>query len=406
MKNVIVIGGGASGMMAASIAAREGKSVTLIEKNDKLGKKLFITGKGRCNVTNAVDIKQFMDNIPGNKSFLYSALYTFSNYDLMDFIESFGVKLKIERGNRVFPKSDKSSDIIKAFERSLSKYKVNIVLSTKVDDIIIKDGRTAGVIANGHKISSDSVIVSTGGVSYPLTGSTGDGYEFARKSGHHIVKLRPSLVPLETVEDWVPSLQGLSLKNVSISLEHDGKTIFQDFGEMLFTHFGLSGPIILSCSRYVTDFPLNSTELAIDLKPALSFEKLDTRILGDFKKYSRKHFENSLGDLLPRKLIPVIVSLSKIDGKKEVDQITKEERLRLVNLLKGLKIRIKGTRSLDEAIVTAGGVSVKEINPSTMESKLVSGLYFTGEMIDVDALTGGYNLQIAFSTGYSAGLNC
>lgn len=405
MKRVIVIGGGASGMMAASIAAREGKSVTLIEKNEKLGKKLFITGKGRCNVTNAVDMEQFMDNIPGNKSFLYSALYTFDNYQLMDFIESFGVKLKVERGNRVFPQSDKSSDIIKALERSLTKYKVNVILNSRVDDIIIEGGKAVGVVVNGQEMYCDSVIVSTGGMSYPLTGSTGDGYRFAKKAGHSVIPLRPSLVPLETNNDWVPGLQGLSLKNVSIKLIYKDQTIFESFGEMLFTHFGVSGPIILSCSRYVTYLPQNSASISLDLKPALSFEELDRRIQSDFQKYSRKHFENSLDDLLPKKLIPVIVKLSKIDGKKEVNQITKNERARLTGLLKNIEIGIKGTRPFNEAIITAGGVSVKEINPSTMESKLIKGLYFTGEVIDVDALTGGYNLQIAFSTGYCAGLN-
>lgn len=406
MKKVIVVGGGASGMMAAAIAAREGKDVTLIEKNEKLGKKVYITGKGRCNVTNAVDMRQLMDNIPGNKNFLYSAFHTFDNYMLMEFIESQGIKLKIERGNRVFPESDKSSDIIKAFERVLKKNKVKIMYNTKVDDIIIKDKKAAGVICAGNEIYCDSLILATGGLSYPSTGSTGDGYRFAKKAGHTIVKLRPSLVPLETVEEWVHDLMGLSLKNIGIKVLIDNHVVYNDFGEMLFTHFGLSGPVILSASRFVSDKLPGDVKISINLKPALSADKLDKRVQADFIKYSRKFYKNSLDDLLPQKLIPVIIKLSGIDENKPVNQISKEERLRLVKLLQDLQLTIKSTRSFNEAIITAGGVSVKEINPSNMESKLISGLYFTGEVIDVDALTGGYNLQIAFSTGYCAGLYC
>ncbi len=406
MKNVIVVGGGASGMMAAVSASMNGKSVTLIEKNDKLGRKLFITGKGRCNLTNAAEIDELIDNVISNKSFLYSVFYTFSNFQLMDFIESCGVKLKIERGNRVFPSSDKSNDIIKAFERCLKKYNVKILLNTKVDGVIIDNGAAKGVICGKNRYYGDSVIISTGGLSYPLTGSTGDGYKFARAAGHTVMPLKPSLVPLVAKEDWVSRLQGLSLKNVAINVSHKGKIIYKDFGEMFFTHFGISGPIILSASRFITDVLPEEVKVTIDLKPALSLEQLDKRIQSDFGKYSRKEFKNSLNDLLPQKLIPVIVDLSGIYGSKEVNQITREERLNLSRLLKGLSLTVTGTRSFNEAIVTEGGISVKEINPSTMESKIVENLYFTGEVIDVDALTGGFNLQIAFSTGYCAGLYC
>jgi predicted Rossmann fold flavoprotein len=337
---------------------------------------------------------------------MYSAFYTFSNYQLMDFIEKLGVKLKIERGNRVFPESDKSSDIIKAFERCLNTNNVNIMLNTKVDDIIIEDGRAKGVICGNKVYNCDSLIISTGGKSYPLTGSTGDGYRFAGKAGHSIQKIRPSLVPLVVEEDFIKELQGLSLKNVSIKVLHKSKTIYEEFGEMLFTHFGLSGPIILSASRFVSDRLPDNIKVVINLKPALTPEQLDKRIQKDFLSFSRKQFKNSLDELLPQKLIPVIIRLSGIDGDKQVNSITKEERLRLINTLREFTFNIKDTRPINEAIVTAGGVSVKEVDPSTMESKLVKGLYFTGEVLDVDALTGGFNLQIAFSTGYCAGLYC
>jgi len=406
LKKVIVIGGGASGMMAAVIASREGKSVTLIEKNEKLGKKLFITGKGRCNLTNAVEIDGLINNIPGNGKFMYSSFYTFSNYDLMEFMESLGVKLKIERGNRVFPVSDKSSDIIKAFEKYLLRQNVNIMLKTRVDDILIDNENIRSVVCGGKEIYCDSLIIATGGKSYPLTGCTGDGYRFAEKAGHKIVKIRPSLVPLVAKEDWVKDLQGLSLKNVSIQLTHKSKVIYDDFGEMIFTHFGVSGPIILSSSRFVIDKLPESVFLSINLKPGLTAEELDKRIQSDFEKYSRKLFKNSLDDLLPQKIIPIIIRLSNIKEDKEVNQITRDERQQLVNLLTNLTMTITDTRNIDEAIITAGGVSVKEIDPYTMESKLVKGLHFAGEVVDVDALTGGFNLQIAFSTGYCAGLNC
>lgn len=405
MKKVIVAGGGASGMMAAVAASNAGKEVTIFEKNDKLGKKLFITGKGRCNLTNSGDMDIFMENIPGNNHFLYSAFYTFFNSDIMNFMESNGVKLKVERGDRVFPQSDKSSDVIKAFERSLFANNVNIKYNSNIDDIIIENRKIKGVISRGKEYLCDSLIVACGGMSYPLTGSTGDGYSFAKKAGHSIAELRPSLVPLVVEEDYIKDLQGLSLKNVSVKILCRGKTVFKDFGEMLFTHFGLSGPIILSSSRFAVDKLPMGVMAVINLKPALSEEQLDKRIQRDFEKYSRKMFKNSLDDLLPQKLIPVIIKLSGIDGDKEVNQVTKDERIRLVKLLQNMTFHIKDTRPFDEAIITAGGVSVKEIDPSTMESKLVKGLYFAGEVLDVDALTGGFNLQIAFSTGYCAGLN-
>jgi flavoprotein, HI0933 family len=406
MKRIIVIGGGASGMMAAAIASGQGKEVTLLERNEKLGKKLFITGKGRCNVTNSSDMDTFMDNIPGNSNFLYSALYTFSNTDLISFMENLGVKLKVERGNRVFPQSDKSSDIIRALEKLISRNNVKVMYNTKVDDILIVDGQIKGVVCKDREIFCDSLIIATGGKSYPLTGSSGDGYRFAEKAGHSIKKIRPSLVPLVVEEPYIKELQGLSLKNVSVKVIHNDKVIYTDFGEMLFTHFGLSGPIILSSSRFIVDRLPGDVKVVINLKPALDDDSLDKRIQRDFQKYLNKFFKNSLDDLLPQKLIPLVIRLSGIDENKEVNQITKEERKKLVKILSELTFHIKETRPINEAIITAGGVSVKEIDPSTMESKFVKGLYFAGEVIDVDALTGGFNLQIAFSTGYLSGLNC
>ncbi|KPU44859.1 tRNA uridine 5-carboxymethylaminomethyl modification enzyme MnmG [Oxobacter pfennigii] len=405
MNNIIVIGGGAAGMMASLIAAKEGKKVILIEKNEKLGKKVYITGKGRCNITTSLEIEEIMSNIPGNSSFLYSALYTFSNHDLMNMIEDMGVKLKIERGNRVFPESDKSSDIIKAFENHLKKHDVNIMFNSEVSDIIIVNNEIKGVILNNRELPCDSVIIATGGMSYPLTGSTGDGYKFAKKAGHTVTKIRPSLIPLTAKEEWVKKLQGLSLKNASVNVSFKNKVIFEQLGEMIFTHFGVSGPIILSASRFVVDRLPDEVKLSINLKPGLTFEQLDKRVQKDFEIYSNKMFKNSLDSLLPQKMIPVIIELSGIHENKEVNQITRDERISLVKLLQNLTLTITCTRPIKEAIVTAGGVSVKEINPSTMESKIVKGLYFAGEVIDVDGLTGGFNLQIAFSTGYCAGLN-
>ncbi|MBE6068156.1 MAG: NAD(P)/FAD-dependent oxidoreductase [Clostridium lundense] len=401
MSKVIVIGGGPAGIMSA-ITAAENHDVILIEKNEKLGKKLFITGKGRCNVTNAKDIGEFFDYIPGNPEFLYSSLYTYTNENVMNFFESLGVKLKVERGDRVFPESDKSSDIIRGLEQELIKRNVNVKLNAKVKDIILDEGKIAElVLQDDSHIKGDYFILATGGASYPQTGSSGEGFNFAKKAGHKIIPLKPSLVPIELEDEWVKELQGLSLKNVEVKIKKGNKVIYKEFGEMLFTHFGISGPIVLSSSRFVESN--SSMQAVIDLKPALSEEELDKRIQKDFTKYINKDFKNSLDDLLPKKLISVIIKLSSIPEDKKVNSITKEERKSLVYLIKNLTSNIKGLRPLAEAIVTAGGVNVKEIDPSTMKSKLVDNLYFAGEVIDVDAYTGGYNIQIAFSTGYLAG---
>lgn len=401
MSKVIVIGGGPAGIMSA-ITAAENHDVILIEKNEKLGKKLFITGKGRCNVTNAKDIGEFFDYIPGNPEFLYSSLYTYTNENVMNFFESLGVKLKVERGDRVFPESDKSSDIIRGLEQELIKRNVNVKLNAKVKDIILDEGKIAElVLQDDSHIKGDYFILATGGASYPQTGSSGEGFNFAKKAGHKIVPLKPSLVPIELEDEWVKELQGLSLKNVEVKIKKGTKVVYKEFGEMLFTHFGISGPIVLSSSRFVESN--SSMQAVIDLKPALSEEELDKRIQKDFTKYINKDFKNSLDDLLPKKLISIIIKLSSIPEDKKVNSITKEERKSLVYLIKNLTSNIKGLRPLAEAIVTAGGVNVKEIDPSTMKSKLVDNLYFAGEVIDVDAYTGGYNIQIAFSTGYLAG---
>jgi predicted Rossmann fold flavoprotein len=406
--DVIVIGGGPAGMIAAGTAASMGKLTMLIEKNEKLGKKLFITGKGRCNVTNSADFDEFMKNIPRNSKFFYSSFNSFSNYDLIELLEALGLKTKVERGGRVFPQSDKSSDVIKALERYLSKYNVEVRLNSKLLGIKQEDGAVSGVLLdNGQFLECNSVIICTGGVSYPQTGSTGDGYEIAKEAGHSISELMPSLIPLVAEEEFIKDLQGLSLKNVSIKAISDGKVVYEDFGEMLFTHYGLSGPIILSASFYVSDYLRRKKEIKIDidLKPALSEEELDKRIIRDFEKNINKQFKNSLNELMPQKLIPVFLSLAGIDESKEVHQITKNERKTLVKLLKHFTVTVSGTRPIEEAIVTSGGINLKEINPKTLESKLVKGLYFAGEIIDLDAFTGGFNLQIAFSTGYAAGFN-
>lgn len=406
-RKIIVIGAGAAGMMAAGRAAFNGNEVILIEKNNILGKKILISGKGRCNITNNTDIDGLIENIPGNGRFLYSSFYTFSNRDIIDFFEENGLKTKVERGQRIFPVSDKAKDVVVALEKYLKKGKVKILLKVSVNKIKTKSGKVYSVILeNGEEILCDGVIICTGGISYKGTGSTGDGYKFAKNLGHTVKTLRPSLVPLVAKENFLKELQGLSLKNVAIKIiNKDNKKIYDDFGEMIFTHFGVSGPIILSASRHILDYEYKDVKLLIDLKPALSEEKLDERLRRDFEKFTRKQFKNSLGELLPQKMIPVVIKLSGILPEKFVNQITKEERKKLVQLLKGIEITITGSRPIEEAIVTVGGVSTEEINPSTMESKLVKGLYFAGEVIDLDGYTGGFNLTIAFSTGYLAGMN-
>lgn len=403
MAKVIVIGAGPAGMMAA-ISASENHDVTLLEGNERLGKKLFITGKGRCNVTNAKDIGEFFEFIPGNPYFLYSALYTYTNIDVMNFFENAGVKLKVERGSRVFPNSDKSSDIISGLSRSLSEAGVKVRLHSKVIDVIFNNNKIESVILeDGFKISGDYFIITTGGKSYPLTGSTGIGFDLAQKMGHTIVEPKPSLVPIEIEDAWVRELQGLSLRNIELKIKNQKskKLVYSNQGEMLFTHFGISGPLVLSGSRFITDEA--KFEISLDLKPALDDKQLDLRLQKDFKKYQNKDFKNSLDELLPKKLIPIIIKLSGINENKKVNSITKEERKMLLNLLKNLTFKVKGLRDIKEAIVTAGGVSTKEIDPSTMQSKIINNLYFAGEVIDVDAFTGGYNVQIALSTGYLAG---
>lgn len=401
MGKVIIIGGGPSGMMAAIAASKENE-VILLERNEKLGKKLFISGKGRCNVTNSKDISEFFDYIPVNSNFLYSALYTYTNSDTINFFESHGVKLKTERGDRVFPCSDKSSDIISCLQDQLMKNGVQIKYNSRVKKFLHNNKHIQGVVLdNDSVIYGDHFILCTGGMSYPITGSTGDGYNISKELGHTIVKPVPSLVPLEIKENWVKELQGLSLKNVEINLYNKNKLIFNDFGEMLFTHFGISGPIVLSASCAIKN--CSNITCKINLKPALSPDELDKRIQADFSKYINKAFKNSLNELLPQKLIPVIVSLSNIDPDKKVNSITKEERLNLVNVLQNLTMTVKGFRPIEEAIVTSGGIDVKEIDPSTMKSKLINNLYFAGELIDIDAYTGGFNIQLAFSTGYLAG---
>jgi len=406
MKKVIVIGAGPAGMMAAISAAKNNNEVILLDGNEKVGKKLFITGKGRCNVTNSKDISEFFDYIPGNPHFLYSALYSYTNEDTINFFESQGIKLKSERGGRIFPASDKSSDIIKGLIKELKKSNVEIKLNSKVTNIKFSNNTIEEVeINNSYSIKGNHFIIATGGVSYPLTGSTGDGISFSKILGHNIIKLKPSLVPIEIMDLWIRDLTGLNLKNIEISLlnENNKKPLYKNQGEMLFTSYGLSGPIILKASRYIEKN--NNYTLLLDLKPALSYEDLDKRIQKDFKKYINKNFKNSLDELLPQKLIPTIIRLSNINEDKKVNEITKEERKYLVNLIKGVKMKIKGLRPIEEAIVTSGGVDTLEIDPSTMKSKLVSNLSFAGEVIDVDAFTGGYNVQIALSTGYLAGSN-
>lgn len=408
MDSCLVIGAGAAGLMAASTAAERGLDVTVVEKNDRPARKVMITGKGRCNVTNnCTMINDLVDNVPTNGRFLCSAFSAFMPYDVMEMFESLGVPLKIERGNRVFPVSDKAVDIVDALEKKRKNSGAKLVKGT-VKQILTEDGRVIGVeLESGEKLFANSVVIATGGLSYPLTGSTGDGYELAKKVGHTVTELKPSLVALTCHENFCMDLQGLSLRNVSITVvdTEKYKEIYRDFGEMLFTHFGVSGPMILSASAHMRDMKKRKYEIHIDLKPALNYKQLDERVQRDFREESNRNFINALDKLLPKKLVPVIVRLCGVKPATKVNQITKEQRARLVNLLKDLKVTVMGFRPIEEAIITSGGISVKEISPKTMESKICKGLFFAGEVIDVDAYTGGFNLQIAFSTGKLAGLN-
>ncbi len=408
MGKVIIVGGGAAGMLAAVSCARKGNKVSLYEKNEKLGKKLFITGKGRCNITNACDAEEFLDHVVGNPRFLYSAFYNFTNLDMMELLAELGLPLKTERGNRVFPKSDKSSDVIKTLSKEMQRLGVEVFLNTPVKDILVEDGSVRGVLLQkGERREGSSVLIATGGLSYPSTGSTGDGYLFARKLKHTITDLAPGLVPFETKESFVKELMGLSLKNVSVRIiDGRGKVLYSDFGEMLFTHFGVSGPILLTASSHVTKaLAKENLTLSIDLKPALTKEQLNARILREIEENKGKQMKNLLGALLPSSLVPVMLSYIGLSPERRGDELSREERLALVDCLKAFLLTITGFRDYKEAIITRGGVSVKEVNPSTMESKLVKGLYFAGEVLDVDAHTGGFNLQIAWSTAYLAGQN-
>lgn len=406
---VVIIGGGPAGMLAAISAASRENEVTILEKMETLGRKLCITGKGRCNITTSLPMEEFIKNVPGNGKFLYSAIKNFTNQDIIDLLNEEGLKTKTERGNRVFPITDKAQDVLNALIKRMKKLQVEIITNAKVDKIIIDSNNKVKALQVGNKIyEADKIVLATGGKSYPGTGSTGDGYNIAKELGHTITEIRPSLAPLvaeKEDKEICQKLQGLSLKNVGIKIINENKEIYQDFGEMIFTHFGVSGPTILSGSAHLVRKNINGTKIIIDLKPALTEEKLDERILRDFTKQKNKEYKNSLNDLLPQKIIPVIVDLSQIQGDKKVNEITKEERKRLVKLLKKFEIRIEGFRGIEEAIITAGGINIKEINPKTMESKKIKGLYFAGEIIDVDAYTGGFNLQIAYSTGYTAGMN-
>lgn len=407
MKQVIVVGGGAAGMVAAIYAAREGAEVTLVEKNEKLGKKLFITGKGRCNVTNNNEMEKHLLHIVSNPKFLYSAYNRFDKDSIQSLLEQMGCHLKVERGERVFPISDHASDVISALQRALKQEKVEVRLNSGVKDILYNDGRAEGVLlTNGKVVKADAVILATGGKSYPSTGSTGDGYRFAERMGHVIIEPKPALVPLVTVEEWVPKLMGLSLRNVTLTLRVGKKEYYSELGEMLFTHFGITGPLALSASSYWQKFRgKGEATILIDLKPALTVGQLDARLQREFEENHNKQFKNALAGLFPAKLIPVMVELSGIDPEKKCNSVSREERLRFGDIIKNMKLTVADTRTFEEAIITQGGVACKGIQPATMESKLVKGLYFAGEIIDLDALTGGYNLQIAWSTGYLAGTN-
>ena len=415
MSKVIVIGGGPAGMMAAITAAENGNEVTIIEKMPSFGKKLLITGKGRCNITSSLYMSEFIKNTPGNGKFLYSAFQNYTNTDIIEFLKKQGLEVKEERGNRIFPITDKSLDVLKCFTKRIEELNIKCKLNTAVEKILTQNNKVTSVRTDKEMIKVDKVILATGGKSYPLTGSTGDGYKMANSLGHTIISIKPSLVPLEVYEkEKCKKLQGLSLRNVGIKLidTDKKKMIYEDFGEMIFTHFGISGPTILSGSAHLAkykdiDYLLKNKyiNIVIDLKPALSEEQLDDRILRDFKEFKNKQFKHSLDKLLPQKMIPLIIELSEIDENKRVNEITKEERKKIVELLKKFTINIKDFRPVEEAIITCGGISTKEINPKTMESKIIKGLFFAGEIIDVDAYTGGFNLQIAYSTGYTAGMN-
>ena len=406
MRKVVVIGGGAAGLMAACVAAKNGKKVILIEKNEKLGKKIYITGKGRCNLTNNIEPIEFFPNVVSNPKFAYSCINVFSPKDTIKYFESLGLNLKTERGNRVFPLSDKASDVTKALEKELYRLKVEVLLNTSVTEILVDSGKIVGVATEGKNISCDGVVVCCGGISYPATGSTGDGYRFAKALGHSIVDLRPALVGIELCGDKFKEAQGVSLKNVTIKCKYGEKVVYTEFGEMLFTHFGISGPIVLSCSSVINRKTPTDLKLYIDLKPALDFETLDKRLIREFGENNHKVLATVMKNLLPKSLIGIVLNQAGVKQSKKCSEITQAERKKIVFALKELEFLVKKLRPVDEAIVTSGGVSVKEINPKTMESKIVNGLYFAGEVIDVDAFTGGFNLQLAFSTGYVAGLNC
>lgn len=409
MKQIVVIGGGAAGLMAAIIAGREGARVILLEKMNMVGKKMGITGKGRCNITNSADISDFIKNTPGNGKFLYGAYERFSNVDLLALLHEWGLKTKVERGGRVFPESDSALEVRNLFMKMLKKYNVTVHLNEAVTKIVTKDNVVTGVVTTKDSYACEAVIIATGGASYPLTGSTGDGYRLAEGVGHSITDIRPSLVPIVTEESWVKDIMGLSLRNVEVSIVSKGKVQAKMFGEMMFTHFGVTGPTILSLSHTVGKLLRKKKTapiaVSINLKPALTAEVLDKRLQKDFDLYSKKQLANGMKDLLPSNLIPIIISLAKLDPAKPINQITKEERQQLCHVLQHMTLTVKGLRPVEEAIVTAGGISLKEFNPKTMESKLVKGLYGAGEVLDIDAFTGGYNLQAAFSTGYVAAMH-
>ena len=415
MANVIVIGGGPAGMMAAITAAEYGNNVTIIEKNSDFGKKLLITGKGRCNITSSLYMSEFIKNTPGNGQFLYSAFQNYTNTDIIDFLKNQGLEIKEERGNRIFPVTDKSIDVLNCFKSKINELKIKKLFNTRVQKVLVQNGEVLGVRTDKEIIQTDKIILATGGKSYPLTGSTGDGYLIAQNIGHKVTEIRPSLVPLVIYEkNECKEMQGLSLRNVGIKIidESKNKLIYEDFGEMIFTHFGISGPTILSGSAHLVRYKEidnlmkeQKIKLQIDLKSALTEEQLDERILRDFKEFKNKQFKHALDKLLPQKMIPIVIEKTKINEEKRVNEITKEERRNLVKVLKKFELTIKDFRPVEEAIITSGGINIKEINPKTMESKLVKGLYFAGEIIDVDSYTGGFNLQIAYSTGYTAGMH-